>query len=77
MEWSRYLRFWLGRTLLAWLSNETFNEGIGLDRVCKGATVDLKLKYKTASVPEPGTMMMLGSVLLGLVAVSRKRFNRS
>ena len=26
-------------------------------------------------VPEPGTMLMLGSVLLGLVAVSRKRFN--
>ena len=28
------------------------------------------------SVPEPGTMLTLGSVLLGLVAVSRKRFNQ-
>ena len=27
-------------------------------------------------VPEPGTMLMLGFVLLGLVAVSRKRFNQ-
>ena len=29
----------------------------------------------SVSVPEPETMLMLGSVLLGLVAVSRKRFN--
>lgn len=30
----------------------------------------------STSVPEPGTMLMLGSVLLGLVAISRKRFNQ-
>jgi hypothetical protein len=30
---------------------------------------------RTTSVPEPGTMLMLGFVLLGLVGVSRKRFN--
>ena len=29
----------------------------------------------SVSVPEPGTMLMLGFVLLGLVGVSRKRFN--
>ena len=29
----------------------------------------------TVSVPEPETMLMLGFVLLGLVGVSRKRFN--
>jgi hypothetical protein len=34
------------------------------------------IDYKKGSVPvpEPETMLMLGSVLLGLVAVSRKRF---
>ena len=34
----------------------------------------LKARRKAISVPEPGTMLMLGGVLLGLVAVSRKRF---
>jgi hypothetical protein len=46
-----------------------------------GATVDLKLKDAVAgtsvSVPESGTMLVLGSVLLCLVVVSRKRFNSS
>jgi len=32
--------------------------------------------HEVASVPEPETMLMLGFVLLGLVGVSRKRFNR-
>ena len=35
---------------------------------------DKKDKDRPISVPEPETMLMLGGVLLGLVAVSRKRF---
>ena len=40
-------------------------------------TSTLKLDYEKGSipVPEPQTMLMLGSILLGLVAVTRKRFN--
>ena len=53
--------------------------GCLFDGYLKIATSTFTLDYEngdgTVSVPEPGTMLMLGFVLLGLVGVSRKRFN--
>jgi len=55
-----------------------FEDGIAL--VCGDtATVNAYITYLgegSVSVPEPETMLMLGFVLLGLVGVSRKRFNQ-
>ena len=54
-----------------------FEEGIAI--VCgQTATVHAYITNYgdgTVPVPEPQTMLMLGSVLLGLVVVTRKRFN--
>lgn len=59
------------------LISVVFEDGVAI--VCGDtATVHASITNHaggTVSVPEPGTMLMLGSVLLGLVAVSRKRFN--
>jgi hypothetical protein len=57
------------------LSNETFNGGVfGLDPCPKhGATVDATITYDVAPTPEPSSMMLLGTGLLGGIAWLRRR----
>ena len=61
-------------TLFADIGNQTLSFSDGYARF-QNVGLDGEGSLKTVSVPEPGTMLMLGFVLLGLVGVSRKRFN--
>ena len=77
VEWSDpvYINFGTTGQISIDLSNETFwtpgsatvSGTISLTKIDTPADI--------TPVPEPETMLMLGSVLLGLVAVTRKRFN--
>ena len=53
--------------------NDTRRFGVGSSFIISGTIKNIK---NPTSVPEPGAMLSLGIVLLGLVAVSRKRFNK-
>jgi hypothetical protein len=81
--WSSSI-FDIHTTFTNWTTGSPFSvtidaNGCLLDGYLKIATSTFKLDYENGdgvvSVPEPETMLMLGFVLLGLVGVSRKRFN--
>ena len=42
-----------------------------------GIYIPFSTDLSNTAIPEPGTMMLLGTGLLGLAAVARRRFNRS
>ena len=62
------------------LESNSYLKALEFDTVAWAKDKEDKDKYKdkykdnTIPVPEPEMMLMLGGVLLGLVAISRKRF---
>jgi PEP-CTERM motif len=65
-----------GSALAAYSANGLF--GFGFDPDCHyfNDGVQLKVETSTLSVPEPGTMTLLGSALIGLVGMGRKKFRK-
>ena len=68
--------------LIGSLSNRTFNQGYFWGTGSDSATVDLTLSYRNevsdaaAPVPEPTTVLLLGSGLLSFVWISRKKLKK-
>lgn len=62
------------------LSDETFNKGVLFGTIpgdCFGAKVEATVTYDSApAVPEPSSLIMLGSGLLGAAGIVRRKLNR-
>lgn len=84
LVWAGPTTFYFGSSedgeLVATLSDKTFNYDNWWNGLNSGqkfrATVDLTLNYqaKASPVPEPTTMLLFGTGLLGLAAFGRKKF---
>lgn len=57
-------------SLISFLSNGNF--GLGFDPDCHYYNNGIKLTVNTTSVPEPGTILLLGLSLIGLAGLKRK-----
>jgi hypothetical protein len=61
-------------TFVSYAGNGNF--GLGFDPDCHYFNNGIKLTVETTGVPEPGTLILLGSGLLGIVAYSRRKAGR-
>jgi hypothetical protein len=74
------IRTWYGSNLLKLVTGRNFMvrmDGLGGDFRVRGLKFfgECRDDSRSVPVPEPGMMLMLGIALLGLVVVSRRRFN--
>ena len=68
--------FVLARTISGTWINGVHIEGATSQLVFKGSTMDLSSGDTSLSVPEPGTLGLLGTGLVGIAGLLRRRFKR-